>query len=82
MPDYPIFGAMITKMTALQAQFVLVQWRNIAISERLFVGSENRSALMAQFQLFAVASGDRFLGNTKEAQGSRPRQCIMKERPD
>jgi len=32
-------------------------------NKHLFVGSENRSALSMQFQLFAVARGDRFLGN-------------------
>jgi hypothetical protein len=35
--------------------------------KHLFLGSENRSALITQFQLFAVASGDEFLGNVKGA---------------
>ena len=36
----------------------------MASHKHLFVGSENRSALIIQFQLFAVASRDGFLGNT------------------
>jgi hypothetical protein len=31
----------------------------------LFVGRENCTTLITQFQLFVVARGDRFLGNTK-----------------
>ena len=31
--------------------------------KHLFVGSENSTALVMRFQLFAVASGDGFLGN-------------------
>jgi hypothetical protein len=33
--------------------------------KHLFVGRENRPTLIIQFQLFAVASRDGFLGNTK-----------------
>ena len=33
--------------------------------KHLFVGNENCITLITQFQLFAVASGDRFLGNIK-----------------
>jgi hypothetical protein len=33
------------------------------------MGSENRTALIMQFQLFAVASCDGFLGNVREALG-------------
>jgi hypothetical protein len=33
--------------------------------KHLFVGSENRTALIMQFQLFAVASSDGFLGNVE-----------------
>jgi hypothetical protein len=35
----------------------------------LFMGSENRTALIMQFQLFAVASNDGFLGNVERRQG-------------
>ena len=45
---------------------------NIADAERkchthkhLFMGSENRTALIMQFQLFAAASSDGFLGNVE-----------------
>jgi len=40
----------------------------------LFVGNKNCTALVMQFQLFAVASGAGFLGNVKEAPGVRPPQ--------
>jgi hypothetical protein len=33
--------------------------------KHLFMGSENRTALIMQFQLFAVASSDGFLGNVE-----------------
>jgi hypothetical protein len=39
-------------------------------NKHLFVGSENRSALITQFQLFAAAGSDRFLGNIQT--GGRP----------
>jgi hypothetical protein len=37
----------------------------------LFVGRETRPTQITQFQLFAVASGGRFLGNIKEPLGLR-----------
>jgi hypothetical protein len=38
--------------------------------KHLFVGSENRSALITQFQPFAAAGSDGFLGNIQG--GARP----------
>jgi hypothetical protein len=38
--------------------------------KHLFVGSENRSALITQFQLFATAGSDGFLGTIQR--GGRP----------
>jgi hypothetical protein len=40
----------------------------------LFMGSENRTALIMQFQPFAVASSDGFLGNVERRWGLRPPQ--------
>jgi hypothetical protein len=41
----------------------------------LFVASENRSALITQFQLFAAAGSDRFLGNIQSGvTGLRPHE--------
>jgi hypothetical protein len=39
--------------------------RRLLAHKHLFVGRENRPTLIIQFQLFAVASRDGFLGNTK-----------------
>jgi hypothetical protein len=36
--------------------------------KHLFVGRENCTALITQFQLFAMASGDGFLGSVKRRQ--------------
>jgi hypothetical protein len=46
----------------------------MASHKHLFVGRETRPTLITQFQLFAVASGGRFLGNIKEPLGLRPPQ--------
>ena len=51
-------------MRSLRGEIVLESWKLLLPhNKHLFVGSENRSALSMQFQLFAVARGDRFLGN-------------------
>jgi hypothetical protein len=44
--------------------------------KHLFVGSENRTALIMLFQLFAVASSDGFLGNVERREGyDRLNEC-------
>jgi hypothetical protein len=62
-----IYGARISK--------ALIMTMNSHVSQQtcqfrlgrnhLFMGSENRTALIMQFQLFAVASSDGFLGNVE-----------------
>jgi hypothetical protein len=42
--------------------------------KHLFMGSENRTALIMHFQPFAVASSDGFLGNLERRWGLRPPQ--------
>jgi hypothetical protein len=44
--------------------------------KHLFMGSENRTALIMQFQPFAVASSDGFLGNVERREGyDRLNEC-------
>jgi hypothetical protein len=38
---------------------------SVSARKHLLMGSENRTALIMQFQLFAVASSDGFLGNVE-----------------
>ena len=47
----------------------------MASHKHLFVGSENRSALIPQFQLFATAGSDGFLGTIQR--GGRPTTTPM-----
>jgi hypothetical protein len=49
--------------SALQVSESTTSENRGSTAHKLFVGSENRSALIMQFQLFAGAAADGFLGN-------------------
>jgi hypothetical protein len=63
-------GISILFSHALEVVDNKLQFASYVTLKHLFVGSENRSALITQFQLFATAGSDGFLGTIQR--GGRP----------